>query len=229
MEPAADLTEGAYAPRAGGAAALLPGDRSSEHASAGAASDESDMLSYAAGNVRAFEALYDRHERAVYRFLLRSLGRRELAEDLLQEVWLTVIRNAPRYEPRARFTTWLYGIARTRLIDHWRARDPGVVVSLDHPDADGCEAPLVDRIAADESTQPEIRALDRAQARWFVAAVEALPPAQREAFLLHAEAGLSLAQVAELCAVGVETVKSRLRYARDKLRERMQAWDPEVS
>ncbi|MCX8116012.1 MAG: RNA polymerase sigma factor [Burkholderiaceae bacterium] len=184
--------------------------------------DEELMLAYAAGDAAAFAQLYDRHARAVYRFLLRSLRHPQLADDLLQETWMAVIRNAAGYAPRARFATWLYGIARSKLIDHWRRADPAT--SLDEPIANDPDASLVDHIAADAAFQPEVQALSRAQARAFVDAVEALPPVQREAFLLHVEGGLTLEEIANLTQVGAETVKSRLRYAMSKLRAAMEDW-----
>ncbi len=187
-----------------------------------APSDETLFASYAVGDAAAFATLYSRHERPVHRFLLRSLGNAALADEVLQEVWLAVIRNAAHFEPRAKFTTWLYRIARSRLIDHWRARRE--TVSLEDAAANDPEHALVDVIAADASFEPEVQALSRAQARAFVAAVEQLPALQREAFLLHAEGGLTVDEVAELTGVGAETAKSRLRYAMSKLRASMQEW-----
>jgi RNA polymerase sigma-70 factor, ECF subfamily len=186
--------------------------------------DESLMLRFAAGDVLAFEQIYDRHERAVYRFLLRSVHIPAVADELLQEVWISVIRNAAGYKPQALFTTWLYRIARTRLVDHWRARDPEVLDSLDEPAGAGCDATVMDLLPADASVQPEVRAMNRAQARAFVAAVEELPAPQREAFLLHVDAGLTHEQIATVTGCGAETVKSRIRYASAKLRSTMQPW-----
>jgi RNA polymerase sigma-70 factor (ECF subfamily) len=147
-----------------------------------------------------------------------------VADDLLQEVWISVVRSARTYKPQALFTTWLYRIARSRLIDHWRARDPDVLESLDQPAGSGCDASVIDLIAADPSMQPEVRTMDRAQARAFVSAVEELPAAQREAFLLHVEAGLTHEQIASITGSGAETIKSRIRYACTKLRTTMQPW-----
>ncbi len=193
----------------------------------GAVADEDLMLAYAAGDPAAFERLYDRHEAPVYRFLLRSVAIAAVADDLAQEVWLTVVRNAARYQPRAAFRTWLYRIARTRLIDHWRARDPAIVLSLDAPlasDPDGCGPTLGETVAADESQQPVQRLMARAQALALLAAVQALPAPQREVLLLHAEGELTLAQIAEVTGTGFETAKSRLRYALDRLRAVRQEW-----
>ncbi len=184
------------------------------------------MLAYGAGDAAAFARLFDRHERPVYRFLLRSMGGDAAhAEDLLQEVWLAVIRNATSYEPRARFTTWLYGIARTRLIDHWRAQRNDVSLdAANDPQADDAGETLVERVAGARTGEPEVRATSRAQALAFVSAVEALPDAQREVLLLHLEGELTLDEIAQLTGVGMETAKSRLRYALAKMRLALEDW-----
>jgi len=187
-------------------------------------SDEALLAGFAGGDAAAFTQLYERHERAMYRFLRRSLGNDAAAQDLLQEVWLAVIRHAAAFEPRARFSTWLYGIARNRLIDHWRARRD--TVSLDQEaanDEHGAAAPI-EAIAAGAACEPEVRAMSRAEAAAFMAAVEQLPAPQREAFVLHAEAGMTVEEVAQLTGVGRETAKSRLRYAMVRLRSAMEPW-----
>ena len=193
----------------------------------GETSDEALMLAYAAGDAGAFATLYDRHERPLYRFLLRSAGSADLAADLLQETWLAVVRHAAGYEVRARFATWLYGIARNKLIDHWRARR--VEVSLDEPAANDPDETRVELLEADRAWQPEVRALSQAQARDYLKAVEALPAVQREAFLLQAEGGLTLEEIGELTGVGRETVKSRLRYAQARLREALKEWQKDMA
>jgi RNA polymerase sigma-70 factor (ECF subfamily) len=186
-------------------------------------SDETLLAEYAAGDAGAFATLYERHERPMFRFLRRSLGNDAAAQDLLQEVWVAVIRHAPSFEPRARFAAWLYGIARNKLIDHWRARRDTVALEHDAANDDEAAAPI-DWLAAPSDCEPEVRAMSRAQAAAFLAAVEQLPALQREAFLLHAEGGLTVEEVAQLTQVGRETAKSRLRYAMSRLRAAMQAW-----
>lgn len=185
-----------------------------------APTDEELLAAYAAGDARAFGELYERHERPVYRYFLRQGASPALADDLLQDTWMAVIRNAERFEPRARFTTWLYTVARSKMIDHWRSRDDAV--SLDEAANDPDDPPL--ELPGSEADRPDVRALSRAQAQAFVAAVEALPAVQREAFLLQTEGGLSLEEIAAITKVGHETVKSRLRYAMTKLRSAMEAW-----
>jgi RNA polymerase sigma factor (sigma-70 family) len=204
----------AGAPVSGGGAAIMRRVQTE--------SDEALMLAYRGGDARAFAALFDRHERSVYRFLLRSTKDAAVADDLLQEVWLAVVRNASAYAARAKFRTWLFAIARSKLIDHWRTTAPQV--SLDDCAANDPDDTLAETLAAGAAAQPDVQALSRAQARAFLAAVEALPPPQREAFLLHAEGGLSVEEVAHATGVGFETAKSRLRYALGKLRAAMQEW-----
>lgn len=192
------------------------------------ASDEELLAAYAAGDARAFAQLYDRHERALYRFFLRQGAVAAAADDLLQDTWLAVVRNAARFEPRARFTTWLYTVARSKMIDHWRAR--GDTVSLSPPteqwsgEAANDPGTIELDIAAADSEGPDRQAIARAEARALLAAVESLPPVQREAFLLQIEGGLSIEQIAVVTGAGNETVKSRLRYAMSKLRSAMEIW-----
>jgi RNA polymerase sigma-70 factor (ECF subfamily) len=190
-----------------------------------AASDEELLAAYAAGDARAFGELYDRHERAIYRFFLRQGASRASADDLLQDTWLAVVRNAANFEPRAKFTTWLYTVARSKLIDQWRARDLAQSLTADvHGEAANDSTSLLMDVPASDADRPDHQAIARAQAQAFVAAVESLPAAQREVFLLQAEGGMSLEDIAAATGTGHETVKSRLRYAMNKLRAAMEAW-----
>jgi len=167
------------------------------------------MLAYRAGDAAAFDALYQRHRGAVFRYLRRQAGNTAVAEELFQDVWLKLIDARGTYEPRAKFTTWLYTIAHNRLMDHFRAAARGALVSYtDDPD-DGVPA---------DTPSPEAW-LDRKQsAARLLAALDALPAAQREAFLLQQEGELSLEEIAVATGVNRETAKSRLRYALAKLR-----------
>lgn len=189
--------------------------------------DEELMLSFAAGDAAAFDLLYARHEKPLYRFIVRCIGTSAgdgVAEELFQETWFAVMRHAQGYEAQARFSTWLYTIARHRIIDQVRrtATAGGPAASLDDEDGEGAALALA--LAADERDEPLARLETRAQAQAFLAALDALPAEQREAFLLQAEAGLSVNEIAAATEVGAETVKSRLRYARAKLRQLLQAW-----
>ena len=181
--------------------------------------DEALMLAYRGGDARAFEILYARHKDALYRYLLRQCRIAAVAEELFQEAWMTLIKARERYEPRAKFTTYLYRLAHSRLIDYYRRQSTGVPISYD-TDAD---EPLVERVPDGEMRQPE-NALDaRRQVNHLLALIEQLPEAQREALLLREEGGMAIEQIAEATGVSVETAKSRLRYAVAKLRQGMRA------
>ncbi len=183
-----------------------------------APTDEMLMQAYAAGDVRAFDTLYDRNTLAVWRYVHRSVGSAALADDLVQDVWFNVIRQSPKYQPRARFRTWLFTLAHHRLVDHWRTAHPHA--SLDAATEDG--ASLADTLAADSGFGPLRQLQSREQAQALLDALAALPPAQREAFLLQAEGAMSLSEIAAATGVPMETAKSRLRYARATLRQTLE-------
>jgi RNA polymerase sigma-70 factor (ECF subfamily) len=169
-------------------------------------SDEVLLQRYAGGDAQAFETLYQRHEMRVWRFLERHVRNAALADELMQEVWFSVAREAVRYRPSARFSTWLFTIAHNRMVDAVRARRP--VVSLEALGADD-----------DPRHGPYAGAVANEQAQALNRAVEALPEEQREAFLLHVEGDLTVEEIAAATDCSFETAKSRLRYARSKLRE----------
>jgi RNA polymerase sigma-70 factor (ECF subfamily) len=170
------------------------------------------MLAYREGDAAAFDQLYARHKGALFRFVLRSIRERARAEELYQEIWMRVIEARTRYEVSAKFTTWLFTIAHNRLTDHWRKKGLAVV-SLDDPDDPPGDPP------AGPAAEPLRRLEARERLARFAAALEALPPAQRETFLLYQEAGMSIAEIARATGAGEEAAKSRLRYAMTKLKE----------
>ncbi len=185
-------------------------------------SDETLMLRFAQGDLGAFDTLYGRHELAVWRFVFRSVKVPAVADDLLQDVWFAVARNAASYEVRAKFRTWLFTLAHHRLVDHWRTAKNHS--SLDASDGD--ERSLADTLAADSGFGPVRQLQSGEQAAALIAAVEQLPLAQREAFLLHAEGDLSVQEIAQATGVNFETAKSRLRYARASLRQHLKEFAP---
>ena len=171
--------------------------------------DDALMQAWAGGDAAAFETLYRRHRDRLYRFLLRQLRDRAMADEVFQDTWQRVVAAGRDWRPEAAFDTWLYRIARNRVADHWRARQHRPPAPVD------ADARL--RAIADPDS-PEAR-LDGWQRRQALArALDALPDEQREVVLLRLEQELSLAGIGEITGVGRETVKSRLRYAMDKLR-----------
>ena len=180
-----------------------------------AESDESLMLAYARGDAVAFERLYARHKGPTYRYFLRHTSDRGAADELHQDVWLKVVAARGRYVPDARFTTWLYTLARHRLVDHWRARRGTRFTSLDD-DGDGDRPTDADPTA--DLADPLDLVIDAQAGQRLQAALAGVPAPQRDAFLLHVEAGLPLGEIAALAGVPAETIKSRLRYAYRRLR-----------
>jgi RNA polymerase sigma-70 factor (ECF subfamily) len=181
-------------------------------------SDENLMLRFGRGEGAAFEFLYQRHESRVFRYLNRNVRNEASANDLMQEVWFAVVRGAANYQPSAKFTTWLFTIAHNRMVDMIRANHR--LQSLDAgDDADPEGSSLLDRLAVDGKLEPLAQVQSQDEAAALLAAVAQLPAEQRSAFLLQAEAGLSVEEIAEATGSNFETVKSRLRYARAKLRQ----------
>lgn len=180
--------------------------------------DEALMRAYGGGDGRAFEVLYERHKGATYRYFLRHAGgHAATADELHQDLWLKVIGARTGYTARAKFATWLYTLARHRMIDHWRARDGVSLASLE--DAETVAQAENSVVARREMNDDPLGASIDAQARQrLVAALGDVPTLQRDAFLLHLEGGLSLEEIAGLTASSIETVKSRLRYAYRRLR-----------
>ena len=175
--------------------------------------DEALMTRYRKGDANAFETLYRRHGPALHRFIARLMRSGRDADEVFQEVWFAIIRGRERYEPTARFVTFLFAIAHRRVADRARkamGRTQQAAEELeDFPDED------LDPHAVLQNAQ-----LGEA----LILAIDALPLTQREAFLLQAEAGLSLEEIARATDVPRETVKSRLRYASRHLRHALKDW-----
>ena len=176
--------------------------------------EDAELLrAHGAGDPHAFARLYDRYDRACFHLVRRLLGaaHAEAAEDLCQETWIAVSRNGASFDPaKASFATWLFTIARNKAFDHFRRQRVAVLAT--EPD----EAAAM---VADPQPSPLELVQSRQRAQEIAAAVEALPLEQRGVFVMFADGGLSLEEIAEVTGVAVETAKSRLRYARAKLRQ----------
>ena len=173
------------------------------------------MQQYANGQVAAFDTLYTRHSLGVWRYVFRSVRDAAVADDLLQDVWFAVARQAANYRHTARFKTWLFTIAHHRKLDYFRTAKHHASLDEERGDAGS----LADTLAADSGFGPVRQLQSREQGAALIAAVEQLPPEQRDAFLLQVEGDMSVEDIACACGVSFETAKSRLRYARHRLRE----------
>jgi RNA polymerase sigma-70 factor (ECF subfamily) len=187
-------------------------------------SDEALMLRYRDGDVRAFEVLVKRHRKPLYNFILRFVRDAAQTEDVLQETFLRVIKGAEAYERQAKFTTWLYTIARNLCVDASRRGKHRKAQSLDAP-ANGEEdgSPLID-LVADGKDGVDRQAIGRELQARIKQAIEALPEEQREIFLLREMADLQFNEIAKVVGCPENTVKSRMRYALEKLREALEEY-----
>src|SRR5438067_9997392 len=178
-------------------------------------SDEDLALRYRDGDLAAFEELYRRHSRGLYRFIAWRSPRREWIDEVMQDSWAALHQARARYVASSSFRTFLYQIARNRLIDLMR-HDPRVVLASEIAGEAGAFDALAD--GQGDAATPE-QALDaRQQAGRLHRAIRALPDEQREALVLQQFSGLGLDEIAVLCGASLETIKSRLRYAMRKLR-----------
>lgn len=164
------------------------------------------MRLYASGSTRAFEVLYSRHKQKLHSFIRHQCGDDSLAQELTQDTWMAVIKQAVNYSAKAKFTTWLYRIAYNRLVDHWRKFGPSanvVTEQLQEPFADN--EPCSDHIEYHQILEQ----------------LEELPREQLTALLLSI-AGFSRNDIANITNSKPETVKSRLRYARNQLKAQIE-------
>jgi RNA polymerase sigma-70 factor (ECF subfamily) len=190
-------------------------------------SDEHLMQAYCRGEAQAFDALYARHEAALFRFVRRVLGQAlsAQADEVFQDCWLRIVNKRDSFSADAgKWKTWAYTIAHHLALD--RLRTAGRETSLDGMDAPSGAEPLEWLQASLDLSHAsaEDSAYWRAAGRQLLQCLEALPAVQRALFLLHHEDGATLEELSLALELGFETVKSRLRYAMHKLRGCMQGY-----
>lgn len=189
--------------------------------------DEELFERFRRGERRAFEVLLKRHRAPLFTFVLRTLGTgdRARAEDVVQDAFVRVLKGAGEWEQRARFSTWLFTIARNLCLDAMRRDRHRRAESLDQPAGESAEEsarPLGDTMRGTEPG-PE-RVANAVRLRPVLeAALAKLPPEQREVFVLREHAGMPFKEIGELTGVSENTVKSRMRYALESLRRTLLA------
>lgn len=180
------------------------------------------MAAFKDGDASAFSELVLRHERPLWNFLRRHLRDNATAEDLMQETLLRVLRGAAEWQPTAKFSTWLYTIARNLCVDHARRMIHRTTSSLDGPAAslrDGASRTrAIDNVVGGDRGG-EAATFSREAAGRIEAAIAELPDEQREVFLMREVMDMPFAEIAEAVGSSVPTVKSRMRYALGRLRE----------
>lgn len=189
------------------------------------ASDETLLRKFLEGDAEAFETLVRRFERPLFNFILRSVRDPDRSEELLQEVFLRVIQRAAEFQGGSKVSTWIYTIARNLCIDTSRKMVFRRHRSLDAPSGDDPEGPtMMDRVVA--STPLADREVIGGDLKERIArAVEELPEEQREVFLMRELQDLAFKDIAEIVGVPENTVKSRMRYALERLQRALAEYE----
>jgi RNA polymerase sigma-70 factor (ECF subfamily) len=182
------------------------------------ATDEALMVRFQSGDRSAFALLVRRHQTSLYNFAFRLLRSSPVAEEVVQDAFVRVVVNAGEFKHAARFTTWLYAITRNLCIDQTRKRKLRNHPSLDEAKGDeGGDGPTLGERTADARANVERSAVSVEIRERLVAAVDGLPDEQREVFLLREVANVPFKEIAEIVGVPENTVKSRMRYALERL------------
>lgn len=181
-------------------------------------SDEALMLRYCKGDYAAFELLYQRHNRGLYRFISWQSPRIDWVDEITQDAWMRLHHARASYQPQASFKTLLYQIARNRLIDILRQKRTALASELGQNAENGENAfeLLSNQTQHDET--PDSALTQKQRSLQLHQAINQLPPEQKEVLILHQFSELTLAEIATLTAAKEETVKTRLRYAMQKLK-----------
>jgi len=182
------------------------------------ATDEALMIRFQSGDRSAFALLVRRHQRPLYNFALRQLRSAPGAEEIVQDAFVRVVQNAADFKHEARFSTWLYTIARNLCIDQLRKHALRRHPSLDEPKrAEEGEGPTLGEQTADGRADVERATVAGEIRERVLAAIDELPEEQREVFLMREVASLPFKEIAEIVGVPENTVKSRMRYALERL------------
>lgn len=188
--------------------------------------DESLMIRYQRGERAAFSTLVRRHQTPLYNFALRQLRVPQQAEDVVQEAFVRVVQNATEFKHEARFTTWVYTITRNLCIDQMRKAALRRHPSLDEarPGTDG-DGPTLGEQTADSRASVEREATGTELKERIARAVETLPDEQREVFLMREVSNLPFKEIADIVGVPENTVKSRMRYALERLQQALSEYE----
>ena len=187
--------------------------------------DETLMLRYQQGDRAAFAQLVRRHQTALFNFALRQVRIPQVAEDVVQESFVRVVQNAADFKHEARFTTWVYTITRNLCIDHLRKRALRKHPSLDESRGEEGDGPTLGEQTADPRASVEREATGTELKERIARAVDTLPDEQREVFLMREIANLPFKEIAEITGVPENTVKSRMRYALERLQEHLSEYE----
>jgi RNA polymerase sigma factor (sigma-70 family) len=170
-------------------------------------SDNALMAQVRDGQVARLAILFERHHVMLYNFFLRLTGRRGPSEDLVQEVFVRILKYRTTYRSESRFTVWMFQIARNAHADHLRKQKPEVSIEEQFEEPAGAEPPAADRLEAEVDAALLRRALDR------------LPLRKREILLLSRYEDMKYKDIAELLGCSIETIKTSVHRSIRDLRK----------
>ena len=187
----------------------------------GPAADEVLMLRYKEGDLGAFEVLLERYQQPLFNFVYRFCNDYHQSQDLVQEIFLRLIKTAKTYEPKAKFSTYIYTFAHNICVDHFRRSKKRKTVSLSEPI--GTEENLTfEDTVKDENSNPEKEFRQKSLEKALQDAVNELPEEQREVFLLREQMNLPFEEIARVVGCLPSTAKSRMRYALQFIRKKLE-------
>ena len=198
------------------------------HASLPDPPDEVLVVRFQSGDRAAFALLVRRHQSGLYNFALRSLRERTAAEDVVQEAFVRVAQSAADFKADARFSTWVYTIVRNLCIDQIRKnalrRHPSLDESRKSDEGDG---PTLGEQTADPRGRADVeRTVEGGRLKErILEAIDSLPEDQREVYLMREMSNLRFKEIADITGVPENTVKSRMRYALERLQEALAEYE----
>jgi RNA polymerase sigma-70 factor (ECF subfamily) len=179
------------------------------------------MLRYKDGDLVAFEVLLAKYQQPLFAFTYKFCNDYHQAQDLVQEVFLRLIKAAKNYEPRAKFSTYLYTFAHNICIDHIRRNKKRKHVSLSDPIDPENDLTVEDTMESNQD-DPEKELHQKTFEKALSKAVDELPPDQREVFLLREQMNLPFEEIARVVGCLPSTAKSRMRYALQSIRAKLE-------
>jgi RNA polymerase sigma-70 factor (ECF subfamily) len=190
------------------------------------ATDEALMIRFQAGERTVFAVLVKRYQGPLYNFALRHLRNPSSAEEVVQDAFVRLVQNAGDFKHEARFSTWMFTIVRNLCIDQIRKQSLRRHPSLEEPKRAGeGEGPTLGEQTADSKANVERTAVSTEIRERLMQAVDALPDEQREVFLMREVSNLPFKEIAEIVGIPENTVKSRMRYALERLQAALSEYE----
>ena len=190
-------------------------------------SDDGLVERYRNGDVEAFDTLLERYGKPLYNFIFKMLGDKAESEDVLQEVFLRVIRNVGKYKMRGKFKSWIFTIANRLAISELRHRGKRQVLSLDERFGTSEGDVELHDVVGDERYLPDVLAERKELGKNLGEAIQSLPVSQRQVLVMREFSGLPFKEIARITGCPLNTVLGRMHYALGNLRKMLSVSYPQ--